>query len=232
MKSKQQGRLETSCQKCIFAIYDKKQQTGCKQNRLEQSNHFEAYNEDGEFYVVDGYCNLLRHEEWNDGVWDEAKFNEEISFNFFVVIDLFALTSNEIKKIEILYDHPERLECQIVAPINKKKEAFKLADKLKCKATITEYKAYSMNAMLEKKRCSYIVLLDNNESLKLDLNKFNQKENKNHVKPVMEEFEGNSYISCLAYQYAAYQAETKSFDKNLDYLKEQIVKHEKTEKEN
>lgn len=67
MKSEpEEFTVKTSCQKCIFAIYEGKLQTGCFADRLEKYKKFdlatEAYNEDGEFYVIDRSCNMASEE--------------------------------------------------------------------------------------------------------------------------------------------------------------------------
>ena len=62
---------QTSCKNCIFAIYDNQTQVNCAIGRIdiyrEQNSLIEAYDDDKEFYVVDGrICNSCRNREWLD----------------------------------------------------------------------------------------------------------------------------------------------------------------------
>jgi hypothetical protein len=132
----------------------------------------------------------------------------------------------------VSYPHEDLVEFHIVAPVQKQKEALKLRAKLGCQASVTPYRSYTIDSILSKKRVSYIAIIKNNDNVIVDLNKYNESYNKMHVKPILEELDGNLYISCLAYQYAAYQAESKSFDRNLDFLKEQMLKHEEKDNQN
>ena len=62
--------LQTSCKKCVFAKYKKNTQTGCSLQRLEEYkknglNIIEGYDEEKEFFIVDGgQCNFYHDAEW------------------------------------------------------------------------------------------------------------------------------------------------------------------------
>ena len=227
MNSKRQDRINTSCQDCVFAIYDNNTQTGCKFNRLEEADFFEAYNERGNFYVVDGYCGLLRHNDWNNGVVDLDKLEQEISFSYFVIIDAFSLSSIDLKNLSIEYKYKDKVSFHIFGPTIKQKEILKLRKKLNCQASITSYRNYTINDKIQNLKCSYLVYVNNSNAINFDLNDYNALKNKRHKKDVVFDFNGVRYISCLAYQYAEYQTQSKNFDKNLEYLIEQKQKNEK-----
>ena len=57
-------KIQTNCKDCIFAIYSEETQTGCEASRTDifknQNKLIEAYDEENEFYVVKGFCNLYR----------------------------------------------------------------------------------------------------------------------------------------------------------------------------
>lgn len=60
---------QTSCKDCIFAKYDGNTQVGCFIGRIDiyqaQNSVVEAYDNDKEFYVVEGrICNSCRNQEW------------------------------------------------------------------------------------------------------------------------------------------------------------------------
>ena len=54
----------TVCQKCAFAEYVETEQVGCFAGALSMLPVIEAYNEEGEFYVVDGVCPYHRTKDW------------------------------------------------------------------------------------------------------------------------------------------------------------------------
>lgn len=62
--------IHTSCRDCVFAQYREKTQTGCELGRidayraLEPDSVIECYDDNQEFYVVDGrYCSAFRHKD-------------------------------------------------------------------------------------------------------------------------------------------------------------------------
>jgi hypothetical protein len=58
--------LETSCQNCIFAEYNGRTQTDCALGMLlAHKNVIESYNENGEFFVINGLCLTYRDNRWD-----------------------------------------------------------------------------------------------------------------------------------------------------------------------
>lgn len=90
MKSSQQDNIvRTSCKNCVLAIYDNNTQTGCLVDRLNKLEHFEAYDEDKEFFVIERLCNYYRDEKEKyivDGKpnLEKIKLESQISFDVFV----------------------------------------------------------------------------------------------------------------------------------------------------
>jgi hypothetical protein len=80
-------RLETPCKFCTFAQFEGRGQTGCLANRLESQDHFEAYDEELEFYVIEGLCTTYRPKTWNGGVPDVSKADAEANFKATIIID-------------------------------------------------------------------------------------------------------------------------------------------------
>ena len=87
----------TSCQDCCFAQYNGKNQTGCY---LDMLNYYgcavEAYNEGGEFYIVNGrYCYFKRTKEWveqqdnrgRDNLLVAVRKEQQIPYVCFIVVD-------------------------------------------------------------------------------------------------------------------------------------------------
>lgn len=93
MKSSQQDNIvRTSCKNCVLAIYKDKTQTGCLADRLDKLDHFEAYDEDKEFFVIERLCNYYRDDRENyilgeDPYLEKIKFESQVSFDVFINCD-------------------------------------------------------------------------------------------------------------------------------------------------
>lgn len=95
LKQKDQNQSSTPCKDCIFAIYEDITQTGCKTHMLElyknSNNVIEAYDEEKEFYVINGQvCPYKRKQNWKHASKGLNKQLEcarkELSMNYEVVI--------------------------------------------------------------------------------------------------------------------------------------------------
>jgi hypothetical protein len=112
-------KIRTNCKDCIFAIYDGKTQVGCKALRIDAFKNkdkiLEAFDEDREFYVVKGFCNLYRDSKWNNGVANVEKALIEIAPTFDIYIDCNKINSEShvgiIKFIKENSYHPNK--CNI-----------------------------------------------------------------------------------------------------------------------
>lgn len=80
-------KLETPCKFCVFAQFEDKTQTGCLANMLDSQDHFDAYDEEAEFCVINGLCTTYRPKTWNRGIPDVDKANAEAKFKATIVID-------------------------------------------------------------------------------------------------------------------------------------------------
>ena len=118
MKSKPQDKtLQTSCKECLFSVYEKNTQTGCLANRIEMFKQtargdiiIAAYDDEKEFYVVDGLCNYFRPPSWNKGKADLNKAIDESKTTFSIMIyadqineDNLSRTQKSIQEID--YEH-------------------------------------------------------------------------------------------------------------------------------
>lgn len=95
--------LRTSCKSCVFAEYAENTQTNCAFGRIDKfrtnNKVIEAYDNEKEFYVISGLCNLNRQHHWNDGVADKDKAFAESSLTYKVYIDCTNLTPQFKDKI-------------------------------------------------------------------------------------------------------------------------------------
>lgn len=90
MKSSQQDNIvRTKCKDCVLAIYKDKTQTACLADRIEKLEHFEAYDEEKNFFVIERLCNYYRDNRENyilDGApaIEKIKLESQISFDVFI----------------------------------------------------------------------------------------------------------------------------------------------------
>ena len=209
------NKIVTSCQHCVFSIQEGKTQVGCKWNRLEQTSYIEAYNDDGEFYVIDGICNLRREQEV-----DEKEFNEELALSFLVIINANVIPNIKLKKLDIKYDYPQKLNIHIIGHSVKQKEILALKDRLKCTAHITQYSDYIIDKIIGSNKASYICVVGDTQNV--DLNYVNSKLDKKHKKPVYEEFQGCTYVSHLAYHVLFTGTANKKYSDNVHIMSKQL----------
>lgn len=87
-------KFQTPCKFCTFAQFEGKTQTGCLANRLDSQDHFEAYDEEAEFCVVNGLCTTYRPKTWNAGIPDVEKADGEANFKATILIDYNSLDFN------------------------------------------------------------------------------------------------------------------------------------------
>jgi hypothetical protein len=148
MKSPLSG-VETSCEKCSFAIWKNEQQIGCNAGRLEK---FEKLGEVQEkranpFYKINRFCNMFRSDE--QSIEDARK---QISLKFGIVIfdedEKFSNVAIESCK-NLDYDNTK---FKIVLASNHNKRFGRLF------STIHEFKSLNIN--------SELVLSLNNENPK------------------------------------------------------------------
>jgi len=81
------GKLETPCKFCVFAQFEDKTQAGCLANKLDSQDHFEAYDEEANFCVINGLCTTYRPKTWNGGVPNLAKADAEANFKATILIE-------------------------------------------------------------------------------------------------------------------------------------------------
>ena len=217
------NRLQTSCQECVFAVYEEDTQTGCEFGRTEKSQTIEAYNEKGKFFVIDGICNLMRKKDWNDGIIDKDKLMSEVSLSFLIIVDAFALNSMDLKKFNITYDG--RYEVVIVGPPSKEKELLSLRKKIECKAILTPYSDYTKHKAMVNKQYSYSVIVDNNKSVNINLSNFDNNYKLEQTKPILTKFDNTTYVSCLAYNYVSFGSGIISYEKNMEALEQYAKNH-------
>lgn len=65
--------IDTSCEGCVFRIENDNKQSGCVANRLEQWKKLNLATDKGEYYLIDGYCNSCRNEEWVSRVFPDER---------------------------------------------------------------------------------------------------------------------------------------------------------------
>lgn len=102
--------LRTSCKHCVFSEYTDNTQTGCAFDRIDKfktkDRVIEAYDNEKEFYVIRGLCNLNRKDHWNNGVADKDKAFVESSLTYKVYVDCTNLTLDLKDKLIQFINNP------------------------------------------------------------------------------------------------------------------------------
>ena len=96
--------IKTSCQKCVFSTTNGITQDGCYLGRIDKLlalgvEIVPAYNEDGEFYVLNNYlCTAARQRSWLENVSDPVeKVYEEIALHMESIIPICNANLSDIE---------------------------------------------------------------------------------------------------------------------------------------
>ena len=109
MRSKRlDNNYQTACKNCVFAVYDHKTQIGCQLGRvekyIERDEVIEAFDDDAEFYVIQGICNTVREMEWNNGVANIEKVMKEARPKFDVYMDADNISEGYVEELIQFYN--------------------------------------------------------------------------------------------------------------------------------
>ncbi len=103
--------LTTSCKDCLWAVYNDKTQVGCEFNKIEQyklagKQVIEAYDDDKEFFAINGVCFYGRLPGWGDK--DKERLKQELIETFpyqLIFIDYGEHYENKDQFEEIIVEH-------------------------------------------------------------------------------------------------------------------------------
>jgi hypothetical protein len=111
------NNYETACKECLFAMYDGKTQTGCTLGRIEKFQDLgkviDAYDDEKEFYVIEGVCNAVRQPSWNNAVADEGKLRNEIRPRFNVLFAASDITDKILEEWTKFYDDTQDTDFEV-----------------------------------------------------------------------------------------------------------------------
>lgn len=148
--------MHTSCQDCIFAIWDDNIQKGCKYNRLDK---FEKELINKQYYKLNGICNICRNKEWQDRIGDNylEVLDREIAIKTdFIFINtesnVDAVKINTLKTLKDLEQNnnkPTSVTFTSIADINISEYARLIKDNCKFKFNV-------VNPILKKDLLSII----------------------------------------------------------------------------
>jgi hypothetical protein len=236
MKSQlQDRRLQTSCKSCVFATYDDKTQIGCLHERIEKfrPNVIEAYDEEKEFYVINGLCNLYRNSKWNDGEPDIDKSMAESSLSFDCFIDcsnindeatdtIINFVSNATyydKKINWYLFH---LDSETQAVKNNVLRIFMSLHKISPKISVCIHKSIYLNEFVTKSNSTYHAVL--NATNMHDLGIFtsvNNAINRDIKKFIIGHIHNTDFISNIAYRIEFIKNQNIDYYANVNSIIEQ-----------
>ena len=108
-------KTDTPCKNCIFAEWDGITQTGCKLGRIDMYrkagvNVIEAYDEEKEFFVIDGHrCMYARTAAWaeknvnNKASWENL-LEKEVQFKYQALVIVDDNINHLLKTLDSLWD--------------------------------------------------------------------------------------------------------------------------------
>lgn len=222
MKSQHDAnQYETACKNCLFAEYEGDTQTGCAAGRIKkyQDNHMviEAYDNEKEFFVIKGICNLVRQDSWNDGKADVSKALEEIKPKFSIIIDGNNLSDSSIADIIKFHDESDGYDCDwhVVHNFDVDKAGRQRLSPLVTAlgATVTQCAdtEFTIGHLITKSRRSFTIVLD---QMSLPdaaiLSKIDTALNKDLKKFVVYNYNGVLAVSNLAFHI--YHSKTETFN--------------------
>jgi len=221
MKSPQQdNKNKTSCKECVLAVYDGNTQTACSANRLEKLDHFEAYDNEKEFFVVESFCNFYRNnpDEYTnkDGSIDLDRIKEECKISFDIIVLCNNIDEEYAKHILDLHSNLEKVyknkfSFQLLYTIATKEQVAiikRLSVTLNCSVTFYSDDVY-LHTFLSKTSKSYHAIMSResrfDESFLLSLNSLVNE----NMKKIITYKKHNVYaISNLAYKITSFQNES------------------------
>lgn len=236
MKSPLQDRkIQTNCKACVFSVYDGNTQTGCLHNRIEkfQPNVIEAYDNDKEFYVINGMCNLYRNSRWNSGDPNIDKAFEESSLTFDCFIDCSDISENDAQRIidfvASLNYYKNRINWYLFHLYETSQEVknnvmkvFVGLHKISPKISVCVNKGVYLNEFSVKSNSTYHVVLDHNSKLDVDVfSKVNNYINIDIKKFIISKINDSEFISNIAYRMGFIKDQNIDYYKNLENLREQ-----------
>lgn len=220
---------ETSCKECIFAIYENDTQTGCTANKIEQYKDkiIEAYDEDREFFVVNGICTLKRPLTWNDGKADVAKATHQISQAFDIIIDISYIeldTYNSLKNVLANIDYYKDrykflLICNQATELYRNSTIKKINTELGYNVEIIYDNEYGMQNLQKKCSGTYSIRssLKNMHLISNSMNELNNEINNNLKKVILYRNKDLYILSNFAWKLI-YSKLDKDFEKNIQQI--------------
>lgn len=222
MKSQQPDKTnKTSCKECILAVYDGKTQTSCIAGRLDKLNHFEAYDDEKEFFVIEQLCNYYRNNKEKYTLEDESidldRIEKETRVTFDIIIlcnhidaefsdyilDLYSyIEDNYTDKfsIQLLYTIATKEQTQAIKDINSKIK--------NCSTTFYADDIY-LHTFLTKTSRSYHAVISKEKRPNKDFPlKLNGLINNDMKKIIVFEYNDCCFISNLAYKITSFQNES------------------------
>jgi hypothetical protein len=228
---------QTSCKECIFAKYEDKTQIGCVANRIIKfqnlNNVIEAYDDDKEFYVINGFCNYYRNQQWNDGVAniDRAKKESSLTFDIFINCDdineeyknkikTFLSTINyDENKLNIVLYHLDRLRNDLREYVL---DIYKNYKKIKISVCFNK-NSFLHESILKSNSSFYLSLSKDSFIGPYILNHINNLINDDIKKFIVANDGGVLIVSNIAYRMQFLNTENADHEENV----EQVIKKAK-----
>jgi hypothetical protein len=236
MKSPLQDRkLQTNCKNCVFSTYENNTQVGCLHNRITkfQPNVIEAYDNEKEFYVINGLCNLYRSNKWNNGEADISKAMAESSLAFDCFIDCSAINDDSVfKVIDFITYHQyyaNKINWYLFHLDNATQDvknnvmiAFTRLHSISPKISVCVNKSIYLNEFILKSSSSYHCVINVNDELNSKIfTVVNDSINVDIKKFIVSKIGNVEFISNIAYRLQFVKDQNVDYYSNINNIKEQ-----------
>ena len=229
MKSQQHdSTYQTACKNCVFAVYDGDTQVDCSMGRISKYQDLgmviDAYDEEKEFYVINGICNVVRQSNWNHGVVDATKARQEVRPKFKVFVNASHMTESHVADVVKMH-HDTNFECEwsVLVPFdlphNKKTSVVHTLLSKLTNATVTECAdiPFTLGKLSLETKKSFVVVLDHISLAEAKLfTRVDELLNDDLQKFIIYTLNGTSAISSLALHMMHRNLDTMNFDSLTD----------------
>jgi hypothetical protein len=225
-------KVQTNCKDCAFSIYNDKTQIGCEAGRVDifkdQKKIVEAYDDEKEFYVVKGFCNLYRDSQWNSGTPDISKALSEVSPTFELYIDCDNIEEENVPSVlQFIQGATYPRDKYIITlyqnhstATDKRKKVVDIYRKSNNSIFISscDNKDLYLHEKAVKTKMSYIINLTCDNINNQFMDKIHHSMNFDLKQPLISKFENNYAFSSTAYKVEASYSNSISFSENTNSL--------------
>lgn len=220
--------IKTNCKDCAFASYKDKTQISCEFNRIEKfgDDAIEAYDDDGEFYVIDRLCTYYRNKAWGYTSEDKGRVLKESALGFDIIFNCNNINATQAQIItHFINNHnyyPSKVNVILIHDYSHYADAKELVSSIarqastKIDITICDSVTSQIHQILLKTKHGYHALIEYPELLEINsLFKLNSFVNDDLNKLVAANVNGIEFIGNFVYQIFYNMNNNQNYQDNI-----------------